>query len=142
MSPHAALALMQHRSTANPRGLGPGLREDVGTARWAPGDGLSPYSERVLEAVPQAAQWADRFTSNLPPRLAALRRQAARHAARCTVGGASHALIPDPDVMLRGMLVRINRHLRGVDRQGASGVGVDDAAWAEACRLTVAADGR
>jgi hypothetical protein len=24
----------------------------------------------------------------------------------------------------------------------ASGVGVDDAAWAEACRLTVAADGR
>jgi hypothetical protein len=24
----------------------------------------------------------------------------------------------------------------------ASGVGVDDAAWAEACRLTAAADGR
>ena len=29
------------------------------------GDNLSPDSERVLGAVPDAAQWADRFTSNL-----------------------------------------------------------------------------
>jgi len=49
----------------------------------------------------QAAQWADRFTSNLPPWPAAFRRQAAGHAVRCVVGGASRALIPDPDVMLR-----------------------------------------
>jgi hypothetical protein len=55
----------------------------------------------------QAAQWADRFTSNLPPWLEAFRRQAAGHAVRCAVGGASHALIPDPDVMLRRTLVRI-----------------------------------
>jgi hypothetical protein len=141
MSPYAALALMQQpidSESSRSRSWSP---KDVGTARWAQGGrSLSPDSERVLGAVPQAAQGADRFTSNLPSRLAAFRRQAARHAVRCAVGDASHALIPDPDVMLRRRLVRINRHLRGVDGKGASGVGVDDAAWAEACRLTVAAD--
>jgi hypothetical protein len=106
------------------------------------GDGLSPDSEHVLGAVPQAAQWADRFTSDVPPRLAAFRGQAAPHAVDCAAEGVAHALIPDPDVLLRRMLVEAIEVCAAWTGKGASGVGVDDAAWAEACRLTVAAYGR
>ena len=61
---------------------------------------------------------------------------------RCAFGGASHALIPDPDVMLGRMLVEAIDICAAWTVKGASGVGVDDAAWAEACWPTVAADGR
>jgi hypothetical protein len=106
------------------------------------GDSLSPDSERALGAVPEARQWADRFTCNFRPRLAAFRRQAAPHAVSCAVEGVAHALIPDPDVLLRSMLVESIDICAARTGKGASGVGVDDAAWAEAYRLTVAADGR
>jgi hypothetical protein len=106
------------------------------------GDSLSPDSERVLGAVPHAAQWADRFTSNLRPRPAAFRRQAAPHAVSCAVEGAAHALIPDPDGILRRMLAESIHICAAWTGNRASGVGVDDTAWAEVCQLTVAADGR
>jgi hypothetical protein len=106
------------------------------------GDNLSPESERVLGTVPQARQWADRFTSNLRPRLAAFRQQAAPHAVSGAVDGAAHALIPDPDVLLRRMLAESIDICAAWTAKGASGIGVADAAWADACRLTVAADGR
>jgi hypothetical protein len=70
-----------------------------------PVDSLSPDSERVLRAVPEAAQWADRFTSSIRTRPGAFRQQAAPHAVGYAVEGAAHALVPDPDVMLRRMLV-------------------------------------
>lgn len=69
------------------------------------GRSLTPDSERVLAAVPQARQWADRFTGSLRPPLAAFRRQAAPHAVRYAVDSAAHALIPNPDATLRSMLV-------------------------------------
>jgi hypothetical protein len=106
------------------------------------GDSLSPDSERVLVAVPQATQWAARFLSHVQPRLAAFRRQAAPHAVSCAVDAAADALIPDPDVMLRAMLVESIDICAAWTGHGASGVEVDDAAWAEAWRLTVATDGR
>ena len=105
-------------------------------------DSLTPESERVLDAVPHARQWADGFTSNLRPRLAAFRKQAAPHAVSCAVNGAAHALIPDPDVLLRRMLDESIDICAAWTGKGASSVGINDAAWAEACRLTVAADGR
>jgi hypothetical protein len=105
------------------------------------GDSLSPDSERVLGAVPEAAQWAGRFTSQVGPRLAAFRRQSAPDAVRHAVEGAAHALIPDPDVLLRRMLVESIDVCAAWTGNRASGAEVDDAAWAEACRLTVAADG-
>jgi hypothetical protein len=104
-------------------------------------DSLSPDSERVLGAVPQAAQWADRFTSNLRPRLADFRRQAAPHAVSCAVDAAAHAPIPDPDAMLRRMLVESIDICAAWTGKTASGAGVNDAAWAAAYRHTVAADG-
>jgi hypothetical protein len=107
-----------------------------------PGDSLSPESQKVLDAVPQATQWADRFTSNVRPRLAAFRRHAAPHAVRCAVAGAAHALIPDPDAMLRTMLVESIQICAVWTGTAPSVTAVDDAAWADACRLTVAADSR
>jgi hypothetical protein len=107
-----------------------------------PADSLSPESQKVLDAVPQATQWADRFTSNVRPRLAAFRRHAAPHAVRCAVDGAAHALIPDPDAMLRTMLVESIQICTVWTGKAPSVTAVDDAAWADACRLTVAADGR
>jgi hypothetical protein len=106
------------------------------------GNNLSPDSEGVLGAVPEAAQWAGRFTNQVGPRLAAFRRQSAPDAIRYAVEGAAHALIPDPDVLLRRMLVESIDICAAWTGNRASGVGVDDAAWADACRLTVAADGR
>jgi len=102
------------------------------------GDRLSSDSERVLGAVPEAAQWAERFTSNACPRLAAFRRQAAPDVVRYAVEGAAHALIPDPDVMLRRMLVESIEICVAWTGNRVSDVGVDDVAWAEACRLTTA----
>jgi hypothetical protein len=101
-------------------------------------DSLSPDSERVLNAVPHARQWAERFTSNVRPRAAAFRRQAAPHAVRTAVESAAHALIPDPDGTLRRMLMESIEICTPWTGKRASGVVVDDAAWAEACRLTVA----
>src|SRR5215217_4711794 len=106
------------------------------------GNSLSLDSERVLRAVPEAAHWAGRFTSHVGPRPAAFRRQSAPDVVRYAVEGAAHALIPDPDVLLRRMLVEsIDICAAWTGNNRASGVEVEDAAWAEACRLTVPADG-
>jgi hypothetical protein len=105
-------------------------------------DNLSPDAERALRAVPDARQWAERFTSNLHPRLAAFQRQAAPHAVRCAVEGVAHALIPDPDVQLRRMLVESIDICAAWTGKETSRVGIDEAAWVEACRLTVVASDR
>ena len=112
-----------------------------------PADSLSTESRIALDAVPQAAQWAARFTSNVRPRLAAFRRHAAPHAVRCAVDGAAHALIPDPDAMLRTMLVDSidicatwTGHATG--HGSPTGAVVDESAWVDACRLTAVANGR
>ncbi|HEY9378147.1 MAG TPA: hypothetical protein VIQ02_13760 [Jiangellaceae bacterium] len=108
-----------------------------------PADSFTEDSQRILDAVPQATQWADRFTSNVRPRLAAFRRHAAPHAVRCAVDGAAHALIPDPDAMLRTMLVEsIEICQAWTDRSPDRQAEVDASAWADACRLTVGTTGR
>jgi hypothetical protein len=99
-------------------------------------DSLTPDSERVLRTVPHATQWAHRFTSDVAPRLTAFRTKAAPHAVRCAIEGAAHALIPDPDVLLRSMLAESIDICAAWSGKGPSDGGVDDAAWAEACRLT------
>jgi hypothetical protein len=104
--------------------------------RWL--GSLTPDSERVLRAVPHATQWAYRFTSDVPPRLTAFRRKAASYAVRWAIESAAYALIPDPDDLLRSMLAESIDICAAWARKGASGVGVDDTAWAEACRLTAA----
>ena len=107
-----------------------------------PGDSLSADSERVLGTVPDATHWARHFSGNLHPRPAAFRRQAAPHIVNCAVDGAAQALIPDPDDMLRTMLVESIDMCAPWTSKGKSDVAVDGAAWAEVCSLTGAAAGR
>jgi hypothetical protein len=108
-----------------------------------PADSLSDQSRHVLDSVPHATEWAGRFTTNVRPRLAAFRRHAAPHAVRCAVDGVAHALIPDPDALLRTMLVdSIEVCTAWTDRVPAQDAEVDDAAWADACRLTTATNSR
>jgi hypothetical protein len=95
---------------------------------------LSPDSERLLAAVPYARLWADRFTRNVHTGQAAFRRQAAPYGVHCAVETAAHALIPDPDAMLRRMLLESIDICAAWAKKGISTVEVDDAAWAEACR--------
>jgi hypothetical protein len=108
-----------------------------------PADSLSAESRVALDAVPQAEQWAARFTSNIRPRLAAFRRHAAPHAVRCAVDGAAHALIPDPDAVLRTMLVdSIDICTAWTGHGDQASRPVDESAWVDACRLTAAPNGR
>jgi hypothetical protein len=102
-------------------------------------DSLAPETERVLGAVPDARQWAERFTSNVHPRLAVFRRQAAPHAVQCAVEGVAHAVVLDPDALLRRMLVESIDICAAWTGKQTSRVGANNAAWAEACQLTLAA---
>jgi len=80
--------------------------------------------------MPQGAQWAERFTSNVPPLLPAFRPQAAPHGVRCAIESAAHALIPDPDEILRMMLVESINVCAARTGNAASGTEIDHAAQA------------
>jgi hypothetical protein len=67
---------------------------------------LEEQSRRALAEVPQAAAWADRFTSGLRPSAKGFRRQAAPTIVRDAVQGIAQACVPDPDGMLRDLLIQ------------------------------------
>jgi hypothetical protein len=71
----------------------------------APG-ALEAQSRLALAEVPQAAGWADRFTSGVRPSAKGFRRQAAPAIVQDAVQGIAQAGVPDPDGMLRGLLVQ------------------------------------
>jgi hypothetical protein len=71
----------------------------------APGS-LEEQSRLALADVPQAAAWADQFTSGVRPSPKGFRRQAAPTIVRDAVEGIAQACVPDPDGMLRGLLVQ------------------------------------
>jgi hypothetical protein len=71
----------------------------------APG-ALQEPSRRALAEAPQAAGWAYQFTSGVRPSTKGFRRQAAPTIVRDAVQGIAHACVPDPDGMLRGLLVQ------------------------------------
>jgi hypothetical protein len=69
-----------------------------------PAGSLQEQSVRVLQQVPQATRWANRFIreAGLSPR--GFRRHAAPATIRCAVRGIAEACIPDPDTLLRELL--------------------------------------
>jgi len=71
----------------------------------APGS-LEEQSRLALAEVPHAAAWADRFTSTVRPSPKGFRRQAAPTIVQDAVEGIAHACTPDPDGMLRDLLVK------------------------------------
>lgn len=70
-----------------------------------PGAPLSRESSDALDLVPRAAAWARHATSNLSISRRAFRRNAAPTIVRYGVQGVAHACVPDPDRLLRDMLV-------------------------------------
>jgi hypothetical protein len=60
----------------------------------------------ALAEVPQAAEWADQFTSGVRPSTKGFRRQAAPAIVQDAVEGIALACAPDPDGMLRDLLVQ------------------------------------
>jgi hypothetical protein len=71
----------------------------------APGR-LEEQSRLALADVPLAAEWAYRFTSGVRPSNKGFRRQAAPTIVQDAVEGIARACAPDPDGMLRDLLVQ------------------------------------
>jgi hypothetical protein len=67
---------------------------------------LEEQSRLALARVPRAAEWAYQFTSGVRPSTKGFRRQAAPTIVRDAVQGIAQACVPDPDGMLRGLLVQ------------------------------------
>ena len=67
---------------------------------------IEEQSRLALAEVPHAAAWADRFTRGVRPSTKGFRRQAAPTIVRDAVQGIAQACVPDPDGMLRDLLVQ------------------------------------
>jgi hypothetical protein len=67
---------------------------------------LEQQTRRALAKAPHATEWADRFTSGVRPSAKGFRRQAAPTIVQDAVEGIGQACVPDPDGMLRGLLVQ------------------------------------
>jgi hypothetical protein len=70
-----------------------------------PVDELSAPSRRALAEVPLAAHWARSFNRDLRTTAKGFHRHGAPNTVRHAVVGIAHACIPDPDAMLRDLLV-------------------------------------
>ena len=70
-----------------------------------PVDELSAPSRRALAEVPLAAHWARSFNRDLRTTAKGFHRHGAPNTVRHAVVGIAHACIPDPDAILRDLLV-------------------------------------
>jgi hypothetical protein len=101
----------------------------------APG-ALEEQSRRALAEVPHAAEWAHRFTSGVRPSPKGFRRQAAPTIVQDAVEGIAQACVPDPDGMLRGLLVQAIEVCAAWIGRDPVGDMVDTAAWVTASQRT------
>lgn len=104
--------------------------------RRPPGS-LEEASRSALEQAPRAAQWARRFTREARSSSSGFRRRAAPSIVSYAVDGIARACVPDPDGMLRDLLVEAIGECRAwVHRDADSATRVDAEAWGDACRLS------
>jgi hypothetical protein len=98
---------------------------------------LQEQSRLALAEVPQAAAWADRFTSRIRPSNKGFGRQAAPTIVQDAVEGIAQACVPDPDGMLRGLLVQaIGVCAAWIVRGPDCGGVVDHSLWVSAFQRT------
>jgi hypothetical protein len=98
---------------------------------------LEEQSRRALAEVPHAADWAYQFTSGVRPSPKGFRRQAAPTIVGDAVEGIAQACVPDPDGMLRDLLVQtIDVCAAWVGRDPDRGGVVDHTLWVSACQRT------
>ena len=109
-----------------------------------PGAPLSQESRDALDLAPLAAAWARRFTSNISISRREFRRDAAPAIVRYAVQGVAHACVPDPDSLLRDVLVGAIadcKQLRAPEpRVRPSGDGLGPTTWSPNANTTAAAD--
>jgi hypothetical protein len=67
---------------------------------------MADASRSALAQVPQATAWAEKFIGASDISLARFRRYAAPSTVRCAVQGIAEACIPDPDGLMRELLVQ------------------------------------
>jgi hypothetical protein len=89
-----------------------------------PGAPLSRESNDALELAPGAAVWARRFTRNTSVSSRVFRREAAPSIVRYGVQGIAHACVPDPDSLLRDLLVGAIEDCRALAEISAVGQAV------------------
>jgi hypothetical protein len=70
-----------------------------------PAGALEERSAQALADVPHAARWAEHFASELRVTEKAFRRRSAPSIVSSAITGIAHACIPDPDAVLRDLLV-------------------------------------
>jgi hypothetical protein len=94
---------------------------------------LEERSRLALAKVPHAAQWAARFTDGVRASEKGFRRQAAPTIVLDAVDGIASACIPDPDGMLRDLLVQaIAECVACVGREPNRGAASGTAVWVSA----------
>jgi hypothetical protein len=76
----------------------------AGLDRRPPGR-LEEHSARALADVPDAARWAERFASELGVSAKAFRHRSAPSIISCAIPGIALACVPDPDAILRDLLI-------------------------------------
>jgi hypothetical protein len=98
---------------------------------------LEQDSQSALAGVPRATEWANRFMTGLWMSGKRFRRHAAPSIVEGAVKGIAQALVPDPDEMLRDLLVQaIGECSAWVGRDPDRDAMLDPDLWASACRLT------
>jgi hypothetical protein len=70
-----------------------------------PTDGFEERSREALDRVPEASLWARRFTEQMQVTTRGFNRHGAANTVQQSVIGIARACIPDPDAMLRDLLV-------------------------------------
>jgi hypothetical protein len=99
-------------------------------------------SRQALAQAPCAAQWAHSFTRDVPISAKVFRRHAAPAAVHAAAEGIARACVPQPDEMLRDLLIgAIGECARWASRDASRGAECDRAAWVAACELTGTATG-
>jgi len=101
-----------------------------------PADSLSDDSRSALEQVPDAAAWARSFAREVRSSTTGFRRHAAPSIVSYAVEGIARAAAPQPDDLLRELLVETIRECAAWVHRQANAAPVDPNRWDDACRLT------
>jgi len=102
-----------------------------------PAGRLEEQSQQALAQAPHAAQWARSFTRDIPISPKAFRQHVAPTTVRAAVEGIALACVPQPDAMLRALLIdAIGACATWARRDAGRDTPCDSAAWAAACSLT------
>ncbi len=78
---------------------------------------LEPSSRAALDSAPHAAQWAQSFIRRAGVTVKGFRRHAAPGSVRLAVHGIAEACVPDPDAILRQLLIDAIADCKAISRR-------------------------